>query len=113
MVKLFEEFYRYAGIKLNVDKTEAIWLGRNNRYEKICGIKITQEPVKVLGIWPSKNSKEISRLDLDQRIEKLRILLNLWSQRGLTIKGKITIIKSKAPPLITFATNFFMYLKML
>ena len=106
IVKLFEDFYRYAGLKLNIDKTEAIWLGRNNRYGKICGIKITQEPVKVLGIWLSKNPKEISSLNLDQRIEKLRILLNLWSQRGLTIKGKITIIKSKALPLITFATNF-------
>ena len=27
MVKLFEDFYRYAGLKLNIDKTEAIWLG--------------------------------------------------------------------------------------
>ena len=106
IVKLFEDFYRYAGLKLNIDKTEAIWLGRNNRYGKICGIKIMQEPIKVLGIWLSKNSKEISSLNLDQRIEKLRTLLNLWSQRGLTIKGKITIIKSKALPLITFATNF-------
>ena len=32
--------------------------------------------------------------------------MNLWNQRGLTIKGKITIIKSKALPLITFAMNF-------
>ena len=32
--------------------------------------------------------------------------MNLWSQCGLTIKGKITIIKSKALPLITCATNF-------
>ena len=34
MVKLFEDFYRYAVLKLNIDKTEAIWLGRNNRYGK-------------------------------------------------------------------------------
>ena len=54
MVKLFEDFYRYAGLKLNIDKTEAIWLGRNNRYGEICGIKITQEPVKVLGILAFK-----------------------------------------------------------
>ena len=34
------------------------------------------------------------------------MFLNLWSQRGLTIKDKITIIKPKALPLITFVTNF-------
>ena len=55
IVKLFEDFYRYAGLKkLNIDKRDTIWLGRNNRYGKICNIKITQEPVKVLGIWTIK-----------------------------------------------------------
>ena len=66
-VKLFEDFYRYAGLKLNIDKTEIIWLGRNNRYGKICNIKITQEPVKVLGIWISKNSHEIQTVNLDKK----------------------------------------------
>ena len=59
IVKLFEDFYRYAGLKLNIDKMEIIWLGRNNRSGTICNIKITQEPVKVLGIWISKNPHEI------------------------------------------------------
>ena len=54
IVKLFKDFYRYAGLKLNIDKTEIIWLGRNNMCGKIYNIKITQEPVKVLGIWISK-----------------------------------------------------------
>ena len=55
-VKLFEDFYTYAGLKFNIDKTEIIWLGRNNGCGKICNIKITQEPVKVLGIWISKKT---------------------------------------------------------
>ena len=106
IVKLFEDFYRYAGLKINIDKTEIIWLGRNNRYGKICNIKITQEPVKVLGIWISKNTHEIQTLNLDQRIDKLKMILNVWKQRGLTIKGKIAIVKAKALPLITYVTNF-------
>ena len=28
-IKLFENFYRYAGLKLNKNKTEIIWLGKN------------------------------------------------------------------------------------
>ena len=106
IVKLLEDFYRYAGLKLNIDKTEIIWLGHNNRYGKICNIKITQEPVKVLGIWISKNPHEIQTLNLDQRIDKLKMILNVWKQRGLTIKGKIAIVKAKALPLITYVTNF-------
>ena len=46
VVKVFEDFYRYAGLKLNVDKTEAVWLGKNNRYGKICNITITSKPIK-------------------------------------------------------------------
>ena len=76
IVKLFEDFYRYAGLKLNIDKTEIIWLGRNNRYGKICSITITQEPVKVLGIWISKDPREIQTLNLDQRIDKLKMISN-------------------------------------
>ena len=106
IVKLFEDFYRYAGLKLNIDKTEIIWLGRNNRCGKICNIKITQEPVTVLGIWISKNPHEIQTLNLDQRIDKLKTILNIWKQRGLTIKDKIAIIKAKALPLITYVANF-------
>ena len=78
IVKLFKDFYRYAGLKLNVDKIKIIWLGRNNRYGKICNIKITQEPVKVLGIWISKNPHEVQTLNLNQRIDKLKTILNVW-----------------------------------
>ena len=122
-------FYRYAGLKLNIDKTEAIWLGRNHRMGKVCNIKIINSPTKVLGIWIAKNTDEITRINLDERIDKLNlqritmcphgyhhngfiatpalgtqevrldklnILLNMWSQRNLSIKGKITILKAKA-----------------
>ena len=106
VVKVFEDFYRYAGLKLNVDKTEVIWLGKNNRFGKICNINITSKPIKVLGIWLSKDADEVLNLNFEERIDKLNILLNAWKQRNLTIKGKIIILKSKALPLITYATNF-------
>ena len=78
VIPIFEDFYRYAGLKLNVEKTEAIWLGKNNRIGKICGIKITQNPVKVLGIWICKNSDQILKLNFEERAEKFKNLLNIW-----------------------------------
>ena len=106
VLKVFEDFYRYAGLKLNIDKTEAIWLGKNHRIGKICNVKIINSPTKVLGIWIAKNTDEITRINLDERIDKLNILLSMWSQRNLSIKGKITILKTKALPLITYVCNF-------
>ena len=50
VLKVFEDFSRYAGLKLNIDKTETIWLGRNHRICKICYIKIINWPTEALGI---------------------------------------------------------------
>ena len=55
VLAVFEDFYRYADLRLNIEKTDAIWLGKTNRFSKICNIKITHKPIKVLGIWISKD----------------------------------------------------------
>ena len=99
-LELFENFYRYAGLRLNKDKTEIIWLGKNNRSGKICNIKINNNATKTLGIWISKNTKEIIKTNFEERINKFKLLLQHWKQRNLTLKGRVTILKS---PLIVYA----------
>ena len=105
VIAVFEDFYRYAGLRLNIEKTEPIWLGETNRFLKICNIKITHKPIKVLGIWISKDFDEMLKINFDERIEKLNTLLNIWSQRNLTIKGRITILEAKALPLVTYMST--------
>ena len=72
VVKVFEDFCRYAGLRLNIEKTEAIWLGKTNRFGKICNITLTHKPVKVLGIWISKNVEEMIKTNFEERISKLK-----------------------------------------
>ena len=105
-LELFENFYRYAGLRLNKDKTEIIWLGKNNRSGKIGNIKINNNATKTLGIWISKNTKEIIKTNFEERINKFKLLLQHWKLRNLTLKGRITILKSKAIPLIMYALTF-------
>ena len=45
------------------------------------------------------------KINFDERIEKLNNLFNIWSQRNLTIKGRITILKAKALPLVTYMST--------
>ncbi len=106
VLKVFEDFYRYAGLKLNVDKTKLLWLGKTNRIGKINGISIEQNPVKILGIWVCKNNDEMLKINFEERLVKLKSLLNMWSQRQLSIKGKIQILKVKALPLLIYVCNF-------
>ena len=106
VLKVFEDFYRYAGLRLNKEKTEMFWLGKNNRTGKCFDINISTQPTKVLGLWLSKNTDEIIKINMDERITKLKSLLNMWKQRNLTLKGKITILRSQALPLMLFAGTF-------
>ena len=34
VLAVFEDFYRYAYLRLNIEKTEAIWLGKTDRFKK-------------------------------------------------------------------------------
>ena len=40
------------------------------------------------------NKSEIISLNFDEKIRKMETLINLWSQRKLSLKGKVTILKS-------------------
>ena len=67
---IFENFYRYAGLRLNKEKTDIIWLGKNNRQGKINDINIINKPAKSLGIWLCMDPAEVIKINLDERIEK-------------------------------------------
>ena len=46
-----ETFCKVSGMKLNIDKTEGIWLGTyKNNPDFYNGVKFTEKPVRGLGI---------------------------------------------------------------
>ena len=92
----FEEFYRYAGLKLNRSKTEAIVLYNSGgiREDSSLNIKWHSEPFKTLGIWNSLDQKEMLCLNIKERMEKIKTILGIWNIRALSLKGKITVLKS-------------------
>ena len=99
-LQLFEEFYRYAGLRLNKKKTEAIIIyndGSLNSDESL-GIKWINRPFKTLGTWFSLNYEEMVKLNIGEKVENIKSILNIWSKRSLTLKGKVTIVKSLVLP---------------
>ena len=101
-LQTFEEFYRYAGLKLNVHKTEATILyndGTIIRDTKL-GIKWNEDPFKTLGIWFSLDSQEMIEINITNKLRKISSLLNVWSGRCLSLKGKITVLKTLIMPHI-------------
>ena len=39
---------------------------------------------------------------IEEKIQKMKTLLNMWKMRNLSIKGKITMLRSKALPVLLY-----------
>jgi len=76
---LIETFGNVSGLRLNIKKTEALWIGS----KKDCDIKLLPEKdfkwpkkkVKALGVWLSTDPNIIISLNYKEKIEKIRSIL--------------------------------------
>ena len=71
-----------------------MWIGSlRNCEDQPLGVK-WQTCVKFLGIHITYDVKLLVEKNFKQRLEKIRNTINLWEVRGLSIHGKVTIIKA-------------------
>ena len=102
---VLQKFSECAGLRANIDKTEAIWIGsKKGSKEKILPHRNlnwnTSGKFKLLGIKFDLNSDNKTLSNFEEKIEKIESLLNSWIYRDLTLIGKITVVKSLALPII-------------
>ena len=94
LFSLLEDFEKASGLKLNVKKTEAMWIGSLRSCEdQPLGVK-WKTCVKFLGIHITYDVKLLVEKNFKQRLKKFRNTINLWKVKGLSIHGKVTIIKA-------------------
>ena len=103
-LEILESFQTCSGLKLNKNKTEIFYLGNTNHRPTNSAIKVANE-FKALGIYFSKNNDEMTYRNLEERLKKIETILNIWRQRDLSLKGKITVLKSLAIPQLLYVTN--------
>ena len=93
--ELLEKFGRISGLIVNQTKTQCTGLGAKASENKIVhGFKIAPNPVKVLGIWFAHDTKVMQDLNVGGKFEKMKNILNSWHARGLTIQGRILVLKA-------------------
>ena len=89
-----------SGLKINVEKTKAIWIGPlSYSPTRLCHnytLDWTQGPFKILGVTFSTEIYNIWDLNSIDIIKKVEGVCKQWSKRKLTLIGRITIIKSLA-----------------
>ena len=108
-IEEFQTFKNCSGLKLNIDKTEIIPMGNfRKNIESLClpnslaNIQIQTGPFKALGIWFAQNESEIIELNFTERLKSMQKMINVWTSRNLSLRGKIMIIKALILPQIQF-----------
>jgi len=100
--QIFHEYQRLSdrsGLILNADKTEIINLNTIsssyivNYEQKTFEIK-SIESVKICGIYNCSNDEVEYKLNVLDKIEKLKANLKIWKSRRLTMEGKSLILKT-------------------
>ena len=106
IIQIFDEFQRNSGFTLNYDKTTIYRLGSlRNTNAKLYTQKPlnwSNEPFNVLGVWISDNVDELITMNYDPIITKVQEVLGMWSNRSLSLMGKITVINSLVASLFVY-----------
>ena len=98
---LLETFKKASGLTINFIKTEGTWIGSSkNNKAKPFGIKWPSETIKALGVFYTYDQKLLL-----ENLDKIKKLLIVWSSRGLSIYGKVTIIKSLVIPKFVYLAS--------
>ena len=105
-LNVLDDFSKVSGLRLNNKKTEALWIGSNIGNEQLISpgrnFKWPKCKVKTLELWLSVKPEISARLNYNEKIEKIRKILSCWKYRGLTLLGRITVLKSLAASQLVY-----------
>ena len=106
LFNVLELFKNLSGLVINSPKTEGMWIGSSrDKTSKPFGIKWPDEPIKALGVYYSYDIKLLHEKNFIERLDSVKKLINIWSSRGLSIYGKVTIIKSLIIPKFVYISS--------
>ena len=112
LFQLLDKFKALSGLKVNSSKTEGMRIGslKNSESEPL-GIKWPTEPIKAVGVFFTYDHKLSHPKNFSEKIIDIKKVINIWSSSGLSVYGKVTLIKShlyqrsSTPPLCYLLRN--------
>ena len=106
--KLLDNFACMSGLKVNISKTNAVWIGGNKGRQKgVCPDTDVhwvrpQESFRALGIDFSTNLDNMIDNNYNRVLNSISNLIGQWSKRNLTVLGRVTVAKSLILSKLTF-----------
>ena len=99
-MQTLHNFEKCSGLKMNISKTKAMWIGANKHsLEKPLGLEWCS------GIHFSCDQGQIIKQNFHERLSDFQKTINLWSLRGLSLFGKVTIVKSFLIPKLLYVST--------
>ena len=97
-------FERMSGLKLNLMKSQLMWLGKNKNSSVPIINLVPVRKVKILGVFFSATESCDSE-NAGTIAKSINNTLGAWQQRSLTIKGRITVTKALIISKLVYAGN--------
>ena len=100
VMKSFDNFSLFSGLKVNGSKCEIAGIGTKKGVKvALCGMKsinLKCDFIKILGVCYSYNKEIENEKNFMNRIKKIQNILKIWRMKDLTLEGKVTIFKPLA-----------------
>ena len=99
-------FGECCGLKINNKKTEALALGNSSSlWEGYSDMPNLCDTIKILGVYFGYDAKQRDELNFRNTLKSLKKTINLWKWRGLSLLGRIQIVKTFAIPKFIFRAS--------
>ena len=107
LLRIFRTFEKTAGLKLNVDKTKGIWLGKlkDKGLRILEGIHFTGNPVKCLGVYVGHNTQKCENKNWNEKLASLKRVIAYWQKMNLSIFARVKVIKTYLLSKIIFTSS--------
>ena len=95
-----DKFEEYSSLKLSVEKCQACWIGSAKGTQDApanCNwINLVEDKILTLGVHRSYDVTLAEKCNFLNLITSTKEVLRIWGSRGLTLAGRIQILKSTA-----------------
>ena len=107
LLSCLDDFRKISGLKINLEKTLAMCVGSlsNTDPPETFNIKWTKGPIHTLGVTISSDPETIDELNFMPRLTSILQVLNIWKQRSLSLKGRVTILKALIIPKMLYVAS--------
>ena len=106
ILNLFQNFHKCAGLKVNVEKTKAIYIGSlKHKTDTYFNLDWSEKHIISLGVTITANEQEHYDHNFKKKLLNLRNLLNSWKRRNLSLKGKVTVVNTLALSSLLYLAN--------